>query len=71
MDPKALLDLWKLDEIPACREGMMLAQAFLISCGRAVDRLGAKEPSDRITDITTCYMALVEHGDGCDRCNEA
>jgi hypothetical protein len=70
MDPKALLDFWKLDEIPACNEGMMLAQTFLISCGRAVDCLGVEEPSDRITDLTACYMALVEHGDGCDSCNE-
>jgi hypothetical protein len=29
MDNKALVALWKLDEMPACPEGMMLAQAFL------------------------------------------
>jgi hypothetical protein len=71
MDPKALLGLWKLDEIPACNEGMVLAQAFVVSCGRAVDGLGVEEPSDRITDMNTCYTALVEDGDGCDKCNEA
>jgi hypothetical protein len=62
MDNKALLALWKLDEMPACKEGMMLAQAFLISCGEGVNRLGTEEPADRITDLTACYMALVEHG---------
>ena len=28
--------------------------------------LGFEEPADRLT----AYMALVEHGDGCDACNE-
>ena len=63
MDNKALLALWKLEEMPACEEGMRLAQAFLISCGEGVNRLGTEEPSDRITDLTACYMALVEHGE--------
>jgi hypothetical protein len=54
----------KLEEMPACDEGMRLAQAFLISCGEGVNRLGTEEPSDRITDLTACYMALVEHGEG-------
>jgi hypothetical protein len=70
MDNKALLALWKLEEMPACEEGIMLAQAFLISCGEGVNRLGTEEPSDRITDLTACYMALVEHGEGCDNCSE-
>jgi hypothetical protein len=29
MDNQALLALWKLEEMPACEEGMMFAQAFL------------------------------------------
>ena len=28
MDHEALLKLWKLDEIPACDEGMQLARVF-------------------------------------------
>jgi hypothetical protein len=52
------------------QKGMMLAQAFLISCGEGENRLGTEEPSDRIADLTACYMALVEHGEGCDDCNE-
>jgi hypothetical protein len=70
MDEKALLALWYPEDMPACAEGMMLARAFLISCGEGVKRLGAEEPSDRITDMNACYMALVEHGEGCDDCNE-
>jgi hypothetical protein len=38
--------------------------------GEWVNRLGTEQPSDRITDLTACYMALVEHGEGCDNCNE-
>jgi hypothetical protein len=71
MDSTALLDVWKMNEIPACDEGMKLARVFLVSCGRALDRLGFEEPADRITEITSTYMALVEHGDGCDTCNDA
>jgi hypothetical protein len=70
IDNKALLALWKLEDMPACEEGMRLAQLFLESCGEGVNKLGTEEPSDRITDMTACYMALVEHGEGCDDCDE-
>jgi hypothetical protein len=70
IDRNALLALWKLEDIPACDEGMMLAQVFLESCGEGVNRLGIEEPADRIADITACYMALVEHGGDCDKCND-
>jgi hypothetical protein len=70
MDHKKLLDLWEIDEMPACQEGMKLAQDFLIAAGEAVNRLGVEEPEDRITALNTAYMALAEHGDGCDDCNE-
>jgi hypothetical protein len=70
MDHNKLLALWNTDDFPTCEEGMMLARAFLISCGEGVNRLGTEEPADRITDMTACYMALVEHGEGCDNCNE-
>jgi hypothetical protein len=49
---------------------MMLAQAFIISCGEAVNKVGTEEPLDRMNDIQACYMALVEHGESCDNCNE-
>ncbi|MBB5061241.1 hypothetical protein HDF16_005977 [Granulicella aggregans] len=71
MNYKKLLDLWEMDEMPACGEGMKLAEAFLIAAGEGVNRLGVEEPEDRITELTAAYMALVEHGDGCDNCNES
>jgi hypothetical protein len=70
MDHNKLLALWSTDDLPACLEGMMLAQDYLISCGEGVNRLGIEEPLDRMNDIQTCYMALVEHGVGCVDCNE-
>jgi hypothetical protein len=70
IDRNTLLALWDLENIPACDVGMKLAKAFLESCGQGVDRLGIEEPADRITEITARYTAMVEHGSGCDNCNE-
>jgi hypothetical protein len=70
MNHKKLLDLWETDEMPACEEGMRLAQAFLVAAGEGVDRLGVEAPEDRLTELNAAYMALVEHGNGCDDCNE-
>ncbi|MGF7180367.1 hypothetical protein HDF11_001871 [Tunturiibacter psychrotolerans] len=70
MDHDKLLALWDIEDIPACDVGMILAQAFLISCGEGVNRLGTEKPSDRMNNIQSCYTALVEHGKGCDSCNE-
>jgi len=39
IDRTQLLSLWKLDEPPACGEGMDLAARFLERAGEAVDRL--------------------------------
>jgi hypothetical protein len=50
---------------------MELAEAFLESCGAGGALLGTEEPADRITQITASYAAMVEHGSGCDKCNEA
>jgi hypothetical protein len=41
-----------MEDIPACDEGIMLAQVFLESFGEGVNRLGIEEPGDRIADIT-------------------
>jgi hypothetical protein len=49
---------------------MELAKTFLESCGQGVDRLGIEEPADRITEITASYTTMVEHGSGCENCNE-
>jgi hypothetical protein len=38
-------------------------------CG--VDIYDVEEPKDRISNITTAYMAMIDHGSKCKRCNEA
>ncbi|MBB5061194.1 hypothetical protein HDF16_005930 [Granulicella aggregans] len=49
---------------------MKLAQAFLISAGQAVERLGVEAPEDRLTELTAAYTALTDHSFDCDNCNE-
>jgi hypothetical protein len=70
IDRKVLMALWNMEDMPACGAGMEFATKFLETCGEGVDRLGVEEPSDRITEITTAYLTLVEHGMNCDDCNE-
>lgn len=65
-----LLSLWNLEEVPTCDAGMQLAETFLVSCGEALDRFGEEEPEDRLAQINATYMAMVEHGDLCDKCKE-
>jgi hypothetical protein len=43
INTNALLAPWKLDEVPACREGIELAHGFFAACGRAVNRAGIEE----------------------------
>jgi hypothetical protein len=40
----------KLDEIPACGEGMKLAKVYLVVCAEGTDRLGIEEPEDRMAN---------------------
>jgi hypothetical protein len=39
IDPSALLNLWSLEELPACDEGMEHARAFFTSAGEAVSSI--------------------------------
>jgi hypothetical protein len=39
IDRTQLLALWKLDELPACEEGMELAARFLGRAGETVEKL--------------------------------
>jgi hypothetical protein len=66
MDHNKLLALWNTDDSPTCAEGIMLAKAPL----KELVALGTEESLDRLNDIKAHYMALVEHGEDCDKCNE-
>jgi hypothetical protein len=70
INPEALIDLWNIENVPACPAGMELARQFLIVCGMGVDRLGVEEPGDRVTEIEAAYKALADHGADCPDCNE-
>jgi hypothetical protein len=65
VDSKALLALWKIDEIPACDEGMELARAFLETCGRALE-----STEDEEFTIIQRWRAYSRHRGACDKCNE-
>ncbi|WP_157468280.1 hypothetical protein [Edaphobacter aggregans] len=42
IDKQAFLSLWKLDELPACDEGMELARRFLLRAGESINSTRAK-----------------------------
>jgi hypothetical protein len=52
IDPKALLKLWSLEEMPACDEGMELARSFLVSAGEAVSRVQNEDPEHLRMEVT-------------------
>ena len=71
IDRTQLLSLWKLDELPACDEGMKLAARFLESAGEAVDRLDeANIPAVR-NALIRAHKDLIAHRAVCPNCNEA
>lgn len=55
MDHNELLDLWNTDDFPACEEGMILAQAFLISYGEGVNLLGIEKPVETMQTLLTVF----------------
>jgi hypothetical protein len=63
MDKTALLSLWKLDEIPACDEGMAFAQEFLESCVAALE-------TGNSANFNARFENYRRHQSECDKCNE-
>ena len=55
IDTISLLSLWKLEDIPACDEGMELARELLEACGTAVDGVGGADTTGLRTEFTTRY----------------
>jgi hypothetical protein len=49
---------------------ILLSAPILEICADGIDRLGGEESLDRIKEIAASYTAMVEHGSGCDQCNE-
>jgi hypothetical protein len=75
MDNDAFLDLWSLDELPACEDGMELLKVVYDSeeqpvfcntlrlyAGGVVSFSGLRNPA--------AFEAYTEHYGRCDKCNE-
>jgi hypothetical protein len=71
IDQTQLLSLWKLDELPACDEGMELAARFLERAGEAVDRLDEANIIAVRNALIRAHKELVAHRAMCPNCNEA
>jgi hypothetical protein len=71
IDRTQLLALWKLDELPACDEGMELAARFLERAGEAVDRLDEANIIAVRNALIRAHKDLVAHRAACPNCNEA
>jgi hypothetical protein len=52
MQDKALLNLWKLEDIPAWGKAWSSPKRFLMSSGEGIDKLGTEEPEQRICSLT-------------------
>jgi hypothetical protein len=64
-----LLSLWDLEIIPACDVGMQYASKFLEAASECVNTLGRGRTSSSRAALLTAYNAMVEHADGCEKCN--
>lgn len=67
IDPELWQEMFTLDTIPMCPEGMQLAEVFLAACGRAVERADIED--ERATFIAA-WDAVMKHANNCDNCNE-
>jgi hypothetical protein len=70
IDPNALLNLWNLEELPACDEGMEHARAFLTSAGEAVSGIESHDPRLLIRRFVVLFRIYVAHNVTCPKCNE-
>jgi hypothetical protein len=70
IDRDKILSLWNLEDIPACDEGVILAQTFLEASGECVSNLGLGRTSSTRAGLLSAYNAMVKHTDACEKCNE-
>jgi hypothetical protein len=65
-----LPELWNLEDLPACDEGMELAEAFITRCLEAVNSLDEAEAIPKRNAIIRTHKAFIEHRSSCPKCNE-
>jgi hypothetical protein len=58
-----LIELWKIEDIPACGDGMALAHAFLKSCVSTLE-------SGDSHNFNARFITYLQHHTDCDKCNE-
>jgi len=68
IDPSALLNLWSLEVLPACDEGMEHARAFLTSAGEAVSNIENHDPRLLLREFVVLFRIVAAHG--CRRVNK-
>jgi hypothetical protein len=62
MTEEILIELWKIEDIPACDDGMILAHAFLKSCVSALQSYDSSNFNAR-------FNTFIQHRSDCDKCN--
>lgn len=70
IDPSALLNLWSLEELPACDEGMEHARAFLTSAGEAVSSIENHDPRLLLREFVVLFRIFAAHSATCPKCNQ-
>ena len=70
IDPSALLNLWSLEELPACDEGMEHARAFLTSAGEAVSSIENHDPRFLLREFVVLFRIFAAHSATCPKCNQ-
>jgi hypothetical protein len=70
IDPSALLNLWSLEELPACEEDMEHARAFLSSAGEAVSSIENHDPRLLLREFVILFRIFAAHSATCTKCNQ-
>jgi hypothetical protein len=65
-----LAEYWKIEDIPACDEGMELARLFLESCARAVEVVSFADTLTLRADFHFRFSKYAAHRADCEKCNE-
>jgi hypothetical protein len=63
MTEEILIELWKIEDIPTCDDGMPLAHAFLKSC------ISALESGDS-HNFNARFETYIRHRTDCEKCHE-
>jgi hypothetical protein len=61
IDPSALLNLWSLEELPACDEGMEHARALLTSAGETVSSIENHDPRLLLREFVVLFRIFAAH----------